>query len=341
MTRKIFDWHPELNIFAKNIKDKMVIQQMFNGEFRPPPQKNVGFIDANETADYYFQNEDKSAKQLDNIPIKPPWPITWLEYDVHKHMYPKVLRHFGLQDSWFGSYALSYDIDEEERTSILASDGGSEKLLEHTALEYRIGYEQFRRSEKGKRRMRLLKMLSQKHECHTILLFWCYAASRHQWAQPGHYIAYLDDRGHLIPKTAYVVTTPTHDTDESETNALFLFMNPLILTLGLLNCKNVNTRVIPNSGAQKKKYRRVGSPNIVRRTLVVKPAGAQYDDSGNKTGQKMPWHMCRGHFKTFTDEAPLFGRITGTYWWNAQVRGKKNRGEVHKDYLIEPEEVKG
>ena len=32
-------------------------------------------------------------------------------------------------------------------------------------------------------------------------------------------------------------------------------------------------------------------------------------------------HICRGHFKTFTDIAPLFGKLRGTYWWADHIRG--------------------
>jgi hypothetical protein len=49
----------------------------------------------------------------------------------------------------------------------------------------------------------------------------------------------------------------------------------------------------------------------------------------------MRLHLCRGHFKTYTDDAPLFGRYTGTWWWQSMVRGDKELGEVEKDYDIE------
>lgn len=49
-------------------------------------------------------------------------------------------------------------------------------------------------------------------------------------------------------------------------------------------------------------------------------------------------HICRGHFKTYTEEKPLFGSITGTYWWANQVRGSKERGEVKKRYQVSPKQ---
>ncbi len=44
-------------------------------------------------------------------------------------------------------------------------------------------------------------------------------------------------------------------------------------------------------------------------------------------------HFCRGHFKHYTTEHPLFGKLTGMYWWQPHVRGKA-QGFVEKDYNI-------
>ena len=45
-------------------------------------------------------------------------------------------------------------------------------------------------------------------------------------------------------------------------------------------------------------------------------------------------HLCRGHFKTFSEEAPLFGKFTGTYWWEPQLRGDASRGRLDKEYRV-------
>ena len=46
-------------------------------------------------------------------------------------------------------------------------------------------------------------------------------------------------------------------------------------------------------------------------------------------------HLCRGHFKTFTADAPLLGRATGTYFWAPHIRGTQNEGVVIKDYRVQ------
>jgi hypothetical protein len=48
----------------------------------------------------------------------------------------------------------------------------------------------------------------------------------------------------------------------------------------------------------------------------------------------MALNMCRGHFKTYVSEGPLFGKYTGTYWRDQFMRGDSRSGVVLKDYKI-------
>ena len=43
-------------------------------------------------------------------------------------------------------------------------------------------------------------------------------------------------------------------------------------------------------------------------------------------------YHCRGHFKRYTEDKPLFGRYTGLYWWQPHIRGADRSGAVIKDY---------
>lgn len=45
-------------------------------------------------------------------------------------------------------------------------------------------------------------------------------------------------------------------------------------------------------------------------------------------------HLARGHFKTFTEDAPLLGKHVGTYWWGRQLRGQEGRGVIEKTYTL-------
>lgn len=106
------------------------------------------------------------------------------------------------------------------------------------------------------------------------------------------------------------------------------------LALNLINCKNVTTEVaghvpVRRSGAQKRR----GQPKIEYRTICLpgSPSGGEATDENVGI---MPLHRVRGHFKTFTPDAPLLGKCTGTYWWGWQVRGNKENGEIISDYKV-------
>lgn len=110
----------------------------------------------------------------------------------------------------------------------------------------------------------------------------------------------------------------------------------ILLALALLHCRNVS--VVEHQAprherrrAQKEgltaptKYYVLEIDNTLRRVVGQRPKGQSVHDA-------IALHMVRGHFKTFTQERPLFGRATGTYWWDSQVRGDAKRGAVAKDY---------
>ena len=104
--------------------------------------------------------------------------------------------------------------------------------------------------------------------------------------------------------------------------------------LMLLNCKNIITEVVPAPIKLNKKRKKKGKqPIFSYYTLVIKPTGEK-----RKSIPKHLWnnriHLARGHFKTYTKEHPLFGKITGRFWWQPHVRGRNYEGIVMKDYEI-------
>ncbi|MCA0455678.1 MAG: hypothetical protein LCI00_17005 [Chloroflexi bacterium] len=44
----------------------------------------------------------------------------------------------------------------------------------------------------------------------------------------------------------------------------------------------------------------------------------------------------RGNFATYTDDKPLFGKYTGTFWRPATAVGEVKNGVVIKDYEVQP-----
>jgi len=105
--------------------------------------------------------------------------------------------------------------------------------------------------------------------------------------------------------------------------------------LNILDCRNIET--IDNPPPEKLNKKRIKSgkqPIFTYKTLAIKPTGKQQQSIPKHLWENRI-HLCRGHFKTYTEDAPLFGRYTGRYWWQPSVRGRNKEGVVMKDYKVE------
>lgn len=114
-------------------------------------------------------------------------------------------------------------------------------------------------------------------------------------------------------------------------------MNEVFLTLSFMHCKNVVKRDATNfEGPSLKWIRRQKAPTIRYHILDINPMKEVLRTEGGieHNGLKKAMHICRGHFVTYTEEKPLFGRIVGTFWKSAHVRGSAEHGIVNKDYRV-------
>jgi hypothetical protein len=102
----------------------------------------------------------------------------------------------------------------------------------------------------------------------------------------------------------------------------------------LLSCKNIGTEKQEPPVALNKKRQKAGKqPLFTYHTLVLKPFG-KHQESIPRDLWNNRIHLMRGHFKTYTEEKPLFGHIIGRFWWQPCVRGRNKRGVVMKDYEV-------
>lgn len=112
---------------------------------------------------------------------------------------------------------------------------------------------------------------------------------------------------------------------------------PALLTISFLHCKNIEIKSVEPSEKLSKKFSRKHGTELTRyHVLEISPIKRLLEQvrSGEKTGLRRALHICRGHFKTFTNDSPLFGRYAGKYWWPSQVRGVKESGISLKDYRV-------
>jgi hypothetical protein len=111
-----------------------------------------------------------------------------------------------------------------------------------------------------------------------------------------------------------------------------------LTALSLMNCRNVKTEELGEikrrrSGSEKR--RRVPPKGVRYRTIILPGGGSQRSGTGSGTHHRASaLHRVRGHFKTYTAEAPLMGRAVGTFWWSWNVRGHQEHGEVIADYKL-------
>lgn len=111
------------------------------------------------------------------------------------------------------------------------------------------------------------------------------------------------------------------------------------LALNLVNCRNVTTAPagkiqVRRSGADKRR----GVQPITYHTIVLPGMTVERGRATSRqrlaNAEAMRLHRVRGHFKTFTTEAPLLGKHVGRYWWGSTVRGNVKHGQVVADYQV-------
>lgn len=112
----------------------------------------------------------------------------------------------------------------------------------------------------------------------------------------------------------------------------------LYLTFTFCNCSNVKIEdVTDDIQPIAKLRRRFALPEVKRYTLNIAGHVSRPSRDYNEGPQGvMPFHLCRGHFATYTADKPMFGnpKLVGRYWHPPHMKGKKENGEIIKDYAI-------
>lgn len=113
---------------------------------------------------------------------------------------------------------------------------------------------------------------------------------------------------------------------------------PVLLALSFCHAKNVSISPEPiPARLQAARARRHHLPIERFYTLDIEPMRAVIAAAtreGQPASLSAALHLVRGHFKTYTAEAPLFGARTGIYWWGLHARGDSRRGAIRKDYNV-------
>jgi hypothetical protein len=131
------------------------------------------------------------------------------------------------------------------------------------------------------------------------------------------------------------------ETDE-ESRAFFEeiatpFLAPIAWAFSVLSCRNVTT-TNERPTRRLRALKRATGREIVYKTLMLDGKNIiKHDDSDVARRHELKkLHICRGHFATYGDDAPLFGKYTGRFWRPMHLRGSSVAGEVVKDYKVVP-----
>ena len=107
--------------------------------------------------------------------------------------------------------------------------------------------------------------------------------------------------------------------------------------LALANAQNVELETVhPAEGLSRRWRRRTGQP-LRSYSRIVLPHRISRSSSADGSSDPQPLELVKGHFKTYTAERPLFGRVVGTWWWEPHARGSVDAGQREHDYAFGPD----
>jgi hypothetical protein len=124
-----------------------------------------------------------------------------------------------------------------------------------------------------------------------------------------------------------------HDTEQRN-------MSPCLFTalfaICFCHCKNITVEAEKISRQVRRAAERAKEPVLTFKTINIHPVKKVMTEEGHveSQGLKRALHICRAHFAHYTEEHPLFGKYTGTFYKPMHVRGSLKKGMVIKDYNV-------
>lgn len=110
----------------------------------------------------------------------------------------------------------------------------------------------------------------------------------------------------------------------------------VVYLLTMISCRNVEIVKREHRGEYDRKRRKFKGGYQYHTLVVRKQDKRIVYDSDPLLAPESPaaLHMVRGHFKTYTSEAPLLGKLTGRYYWPPHARGSRAVREIEHEYRV-------
>lgn len=150
---------------------------------------------------------------------------------------------------------------------------------------------------------------------------------------------YLDDAGAMVHLDigGNRVRSRLQETGWEDATNWDVWAVDALNVIGLMNCKNVgmdrHARGVAKPRSSSRKLRRA-TPKLDFHTISL--PGEIHSGGGLKGPSvgEVAKHKVRGHFATYTEDAPLFGKHVGTYWKPWHIRGNAAHGITVTDYKV-------
>jgi len=201
----------------------------------------------------------------------------------------------------------------------------------HASVEHHYPSEKLKViNERGARYTQMAQMFAfnWNGKCHRLTTEYCYLDSDGKMIDVSRGIILASDE-------TWRFTKKEKQQISEECQSYFL---ALYFTLCLLHTKNISISDEPARHLKGKAVKRLIEPRTRFKILDIRPLvnttrkPHQSHAAGDEIQRAL--HLCRGHFRTYTDESKLFGRLTGTFWIPQHTRGSAENGTVDKDYRI-------
>ena len=152
----------------------------------------------------------------------------------------------------------------------------------------------------------------------------------------------IDKDGRCMSGPNFVKLNPVMSQEDSQRfnamcDVLPSMMWPAWLAICFAHCQKVTwLDHEPPPKVQKKRIKKGNEPLTTYHTLVIEPLEEILRSQGGaeSNGLQRALTLCRGHFKTYTEENPLFGQHTGTWFWSSHIRNKESKRIREKDYAL-------
>lgn len=284
--------------------------------------REAQIIACDEVTRFYYEESDKDRWSLkDDFPnLAPPHPIMFLQTKA-----PRFIRSHDYGDvAWEDEITewgiLLMAIDPDKARSIgLDADG-------------------------------VLDVAGSKWVYEGVLFIVMNDKLRGPCAQMAFAIA---EDGSYVPTShgGILLQSVLHNTDKPEfdsgiASSMFEMVKPLLLSICFMHCKNVvRVPVEPKLTRQQRRRANAGAdvpaPGTRYTTLAIDPMKQVLRREGGSehVGTRKAMHICRGHFKTYTPDKPLFGRPIDRsvmVWVPQHLKGTDHTRRVEKTYDVKP-----